>query len=111
NRLDAAGVASSRRLAEYPDGVTAVVSGLVIARQHPATAKGTVFLLLEDEFGYVNVIVPPRLYEKNREVVRFSPFLVVEGKFERQETVLNVVGKRFRRLEVETLVHRSRDFR
>jgi len=109
-RLDAAGVASSRSLASYQEGAYAVASGLVIARQHPATAKGTVFLLLEDEFGYINVIVPPRLYEMNRETVRFSPFLIVEGIFERQESVLNIVGRRFRRLEVEGLTHRSRDF-
>jgi error-prone DNA polymerase len=110
-RLEDAGIANSRSLARFDEGAHAVASGLVIARQHPATAKGTVFLLLEDEFGYINVIVPAKLYEKNRETVRFSPFLVVEGRFEREESVLNIVGKRFRRLEVESLAHRSRDFR
>jgi error-prone DNA polymerase len=109
-RLDQAGIASSRSLLDYPEGCQAVVSGLVIARQHPATANGTVFLLLEDEFGYTNVVVPAKLYEKNRETVRFSPFLIVEGRFEREESVLNVVGRRFRRLEVESLSFRSRDF-
>lgn len=111
SRLNAAGIASSRTLGSYSEGSYAIVSGLVIARQHPATAKGTVFLLLEDEFGYINVVVHSSLYEKNRETVRFSPFLIVEGRFEREESVLNVVGKRFRPLEVEGLVHRSRDFR
>ncbi|MEX2572427.1 MAG: error-prone DNA polymerase [Gemmatimonadota bacterium] len=110
-RLRGAGVASSADLASDPVGSTVLTSGLVIARQHPATAKGTVFLLLEDEFGYINVIVPAPLYEKNRETVRFSPFLLVEGRFEREESVLNVVGRRFRRLEVETLEYSSRDFR
>jgi error-prone DNA polymerase len=92
------------------EGTFTTVSGLVIARQHPATAKGTVFLLLEDEFGYINVVVHSSLYEKNREVVRFAPFLVVEGRFEREESVLNVIGKRFRPLKAESLVYRSRDF-
>ncbi len=110
-RLDAAGILSSQSLALHEDGAPTLVAGLVIVRQHPATAKGTVFLLLEDEAGYINVIVPPRIYEKNRELVRFCPFLIVEGVFERQETVLNVVAKRFRRLEVKDLSHRSRDFR
>ncbi|MEX2583273.1 MAG: error-prone DNA polymerase [Gemmatimonadota bacterium] len=110
-RLDNAGVASSADLLAHEIGETALIAGLVIARQHPATAKGTVFLLLEDEFGYMNVIVPAPLYEKNREVVRFSPFIIVEGRFEREESVLNVVGKRFRRLEVEALHQKSRDFR
>jgi error-prone DNA polymerase len=110
-RLEDAGIANSRSLARFEEGAHAIASGLVIARQHPATAKGTVFLLLEDEFGYINVIVPAKLYEKNRETVRFSPFLVVEGRFEREESVLNIVGKCFRRLDVESLTHRSRDFR
>lgn len=109
-RLTTAGVDSSRSLATRPEGTYATIAGLVIARQHPATAKGTVFLLLEDEFGYINVVVHASLYEKNREVVRFSPFLVVEGRFEREESVLNVVGKRFRSLQAEGLVYRSRDF-
>ena len=109
-RLSQAGVASSLDLMETQIGSNTLVSGLVIARQHPATAKGTVFLLLEDEFGYVNVIVPASLYEKNREVVRFAPFIVVEGKFEREESVLNVVGKRFSQLRVDSLQFRSRDF-
>jgi hypothetical protein len=76
------------------------VSGLVVARQHPATAKGTVFVLLEDEFGYMNVIVPRQLYQENREVVRHAPFLAVEGRFEREDAVMNVVGRRFRELRV-----------
>lgn len=111
SRLTEAGVASSRDLAGHPEGTYTTVSGLVIARQHPSTAKGTVFLLLEDEFGYFNVVVHSSLYEKNREIVRFSPFLLVEGRFEREESVLNVVGKRFRPLQAEGLVYRSRDFR
>jgi error-prone DNA polymerase len=77
-----------------------VVAGLVVARQHPATAKGTVFVLLEDEFGYMNVIVPRPLYQENREVVRHAPFLAVEGRFERDDAVMNIVGRRFRELRV-----------
>ncbi|MQA92708.1 MAG: DNA polymerase III subunit alpha [Gemmatimonas sp.] len=110
-RLSAAGIASSTELATREIGETVITAGLVIARQHPATAKGTVFLLLEDEHGYINVIVPPPLFEKNRETVRFSPFLIVEGRFEKEESVLNVVGRKFRTLDVDTLTHRSRDFR
>jgi error-prone DNA polymerase len=87
-----------------------VIAGLVVARQHPETSKGTVFLLLEDEFGLVNVIVPAKLYEKNREVVKYSPFLLIEGRFEREGAVLNVVGFRFRRLDVQELTFRSHDF-
>lgn len=114
-RLDAAGVASSRQLLDYDDGDRILVAGLVVARQHPSTAKGTVFVLLEDEFGYINVIVPRRMYQENHEVVKHSPFLLIEGKFEREEAVLSVVGWRFRTLKVgrparEKVNYRSRDF-
>jgi error-prone DNA polymerase len=110
-RLDAAGVTSSRGLGSLAAGERCVVAGLVVARQHPATSKGTVFVLLEDEGGFINVIVPPRLYLEQREIVNHAPFLLVEGRFERDGRVLNVVGARFRRLEAAALAHRSRDFR
>ena len=109
-RLDQAGVASSATLNDMRGGERIVVAGLVVARQHPETAKGTVFLLLEDEFGFINVIVPRTLYAQYREVVKFAPFLVVEGKFERQDRVMNVVGRRFRELKTRKIAARSRDF-
>ncbi|HSJ32364.1 MAG TPA: DNA polymerase III subunit alpha [Longimicrobiales bacterium] len=119
-RLNELGVASSADLERHPPGSRIVVSGLVVARQHPATAKGTVFILLEDEFGYMNVIVPRPLYQENREVVRHAPFLAVEGRFERADMVMNIVGQRFRELKVgrsareagrrDKVNFRSRDF-
>jgi error-prone DNA polymerase len=109
-RLDAAGVASSETMNHMHGGERIVVAGLVVARQHPETAKGTVFLLLEDEFGFINVIVPRTLYAQYHEVVKFAPFLVVEGKFEREERVMNVVGRRFRELRTQKIASRSRDF-
>jgi error-prone DNA polymerase len=114
-RLNELGVASSADLAGFASGERIVVSGLVVARQHPATAKGTVFVLLEDEFGYMNVIVPRTLYQENREVVRHAPFLAIEGRFEREDMVMNVIGRRFRELRVGRRAHerinfRSRDF-
>jgi error-prone DNA polymerase len=110
DRLADAGVASSATLQDMRGGERIVVAGLVVARQHPETAKGTVFLLLEDEFGFINVIVPRTLYAQYREVVKFAPFLVVEGKFEREDRVMNVVGRRFRELKTEKIAARSRDF-
>ena len=110
-RLEAAGVIDSRGLERLEDGARCVVAGLAVARQHPMTAKGTVFVLLEDEHGFINVIVPARLFERNREVVSHSPFLLVEGTFERDGRVRNIVGRRFRRLDARPIAHRSRDFR
>jgi error-prone DNA polymerase len=112
-RLDAAGVASSRDLEKYGTGDRIVVAGLVVARQHPETAKGTVFVLLEDEFGYLNIIIPKHTYDRNREVVKYSPFLVIEGRFEREDRVMNVIGSRFRELALrrkQKVNYRSRDF-
>jgi error-prone DNA polymerase len=115
-RLSAGGVASSRDLETYATGERIVISGLVVARQHPETANGTVFVLLEDEFGYMNIIVPRQTYLRNREVVKYSPFLVIEGKFEREDRVMNVIGFRFRELRVgrgrerARVNYRSRDF-
>ena len=59
------------------------VGGLVVARQRPGTAKGVVFLLLEDETGTVNLIVPPQVYERDRLTVRTEPLVVAEGMLER----------------------------
>ena len=110
-RLSQAGVASSKDMVEiYVDGDRIVIAGLVVARQHPETAKGTVFLLLEDEFGYMNIIVSKDLFEKNRETVKFSTFMVIEGRLEREDQVINVIGRRFRELKTREIIAHSRDF-
>jgi error-prone DNA polymerase len=66
-----------------PHGADVRVAGLVVARQRPGTANGVVFLLLEDETGTVNVIVPPKVYERDRLTVRTEPLVVVDGTLER----------------------------
>ncbi|HSI79930.1 MAG TPA: error-prone DNA polymerase [Solirubrobacterales bacterium] len=68
------------------------VAGLVVARQRPATARGVVFMLLEDESGTVNVIVPPPVYERCRLAVRTAAYARVEGKLERREGVTNLLA-------------------
>ncbi|MBA3466684.1 MAG: error-prone DNA polymerase, partial [Gemmatimonadaceae bacterium] len=104
------GALDSRELANLRGGESIVTAGLVTIRQQPQTANGTVFLLMEDEFGFINVIVPRKMVEENVEVVRFSTFVVVRGRFERDGGVMNVVGEGFRDLPVKRLVHHSRDF-
>ena len=86
-------------LATTADGARIAVGGLVVARQKPATARGVVFMLLEDELGVVNVIVPPPVYESCRLAVRTAAFAVVEGKLERREGVTNLVASVVERLE------------
>ena len=77
------GIATSADLADLPHGAQVRVGGLVVARQRPGTAKGVVFLLLEDETGTINLIVPPPVYERHRLTVRTEPLVVVEGVLER----------------------------
>jgi error-prone DNA polymerase len=81
--LKARGIVSSADLDDLPHDSHVRVAGLVVARQRPGTAKGVVFLLLEDETGTVNVIVPPRVYERDRLVVRTEPLVVIQGTLER----------------------------
>ena len=83
---------SSRELHELMAGATTVaVAGMAIARQRPATANGVVFMLLEDEFGQMNLIVPPPVYERYRPLVRGEPLLLARGKLERVDRNLNVL--------------------
>ncbi|MBA2358390.1 MAG: error-prone DNA polymerase [Actinobacteria bacterium] len=84
-------VLSSRELAEAPNGRRVAVAGLAVARQRPATAKGVVFMLLEDEHGQVNLIVPPAVYERFRAIVRGEPLVVAKGTFERVGRNRNVL--------------------
>ena len=109
-RLRAAGAFGSRELARRTSGEQVMVGGLVSIRQQPTTAGGTIFLLLEDEHGFINVVVPRQLVEANAEVVRFAPFILVLGRLEREGAVLNVVGRRFRALATRPLVHLTRNF-
>ena len=67
------------------------IAGLVVARQRPATANGVVFMLLEDEHGQMNLVIPPEVYERYRPLVRGEPLLLARGRFERFERNRNVI--------------------
>jgi error-prone DNA polymerase len=112
-RLERLRVHHSESIRFCRDGETVLVAGLVIARQRPSTAKGTVFLLLEDEYGHLNVIVPVSVAGADREVVQHALVMLIEGKIEWEgdHEVLQIVGKRFQSVRVPGLTHRSRDFR
>jgi error-prone DNA polymerase len=111
-RLSRGGAVASRDLPGLPGGRTITVGGLVTIRQRPSTANGTIFLLLEDEWGFLNVVVPSQLVPPNEEVVKRALFILVQGRLEKAGGVINLVGRRFRALELGVdLAHRSRDFR
>jgi error-prone DNA polymerase len=89
----------SADLARVEDGATVEVAGMVVARQRPETAKGIVFMLLEDERGTVNLIVPPPVYDRRRAEVRAAPLVRAKGTLERREGTINVVVSEVRELE------------
>jgi error-prone DNA polymerase len=73
-------------------GRRVAVAGLVLVRQRPGTAKGVIFLTLEDETGIVNVVVWPKVFERNRRIVMTAQFLEVRGRIEREGLVIHVVA-------------------
>jgi error-prone DNA polymerase len=85
------GTLSSVELAAARAGSTVAVAGMTVARQRPATANGVVFMLLEDEHGQVNLIVPPSVYERFRPLVRAEPLLLARGRFEQLGRNRNVL--------------------
>ncbi len=81
----------STDLERIDHGTTVEIAGMVTARQRPETANGVTFLLLEDERGSVNLVVPPPVYERHRPLVRTAPLLRARGRLERREGTVNVV--------------------
>jgi error-prone DNA polymerase len=74
---------ASNELRDVPHGARVEIAGLAVARQRPSTANGIVFMLLEDEHGQMNLIIPPPVYEAHRAIVRGEPLLLARGRFER----------------------------
>ena len=102
------GVAASRELPRIDHGARVRVAGMVVARQRPGTASGVVFMLLEDEHGTINLIVPPKLYERSRLTVRTEPLVLAAGRLERHPAAgggINVLVERIEPLHApsETL--------
>ncbi len=95
--LDARGVVAAVALAKCHRRQVKV-AGLVICRQRPATAKGFVFITLEDEGGMVNIIVEPQLFERQRGAIVQNSALEIDGELERQQDVINVKAKHIRAL-------------
>ena len=91
-------VVPSNELGNHPHGRRIAVAGLAVARQRPATANGVVFMLLEDEFGQVNLIVPPPVYQRFRPLVRGEPLVLARGRFERSGRNQNVLVQEFESL-------------
>jgi error-prone DNA polymerase len=110
DELDRLGVVTATGLRACDDGARVLVGGVVTHRQRPATAGGTMFVNLEDETGLVNVVVSKGCWSHHRRVVRTCAALLVRGRLERVDDVLNVIAERIDPLPVRTAL-KSRDFR
>ncbi|MGB8267098.1 MAG: PHP domain-containing protein [Candidatus Velthaea sp.] len=110
--LDARGVLAAARLPAMPNNLICTVAGMVITRQRPGTAKGFVFLTLEDETGLVNVIVRPDVYERFRRTIRQSRALIIDGKLQKDQGTIDILMKACRPLDTAgTTEHvRARNF-
>lgn len=79
-----------------PQGAVVEIAGMVVTRQRPETASGVMFMLLEDEFGLANIVIYRQLQERQRELVRATPFVIVRGRVDNEQSGFpNVVAERF----------------
>jgi len=104
------GVRAAVELAKLRDGVQVRVAGAVIARQRPGTAKGFVFLSIEDETGIANAIITPQLFEQDHTTVVHNPFLLIEGTLQNQDNVVSVKVRRVEALTISRAETPSHDF-
>jgi error-prone DNA polymerase len=109
-RLTEMGILSASQLAGVSHGRTTRIAGCVIARQRPGTAKGFVFLSIEDETGIANAIITPDVYEQFKQVVVYEKFLLIEGELQNQENVISIKARSIHPLAISEAEVRSHDF-
>ncbi len=110
-RLEAMGVLTALALEACPDGDRVTVAGVVTHRQHPETARGAVFVNLEDETGHVNVVFSRGAWARWKHVARHAPVLVIRGRVRKGQGAISFDAERVDALGVGTAVPVSRDFR
>jgi len=108
--MDKLGVRRASELSQIPGGRKVRTAGCVIARQRPGTAKGFLFLSLEDETGVANAIVTPDLFQQNRLLLTSEPFLLVEGILQNQDGVISIKAAGVSSLRITQAQTRSHDF-
>jgi error-prone DNA polymerase len=104
------GIRSAAELRKMPHGKPATVGGCVITRQRPGTAKGLIFLTLEDETGNSNVIITPDFYEQNRVNILYERFVQVSGTVQNQDGIVHLKAQAIAPLQVSGAEVRSHDF-
>jgi len=110
NEMDALGVKRAIDLEYIPNGRFVRIAGCVIARQRPGTAKGFVFLSLEDETGISNAIITPDILEQNRYAIIQGKFLLIEGKLQNLDNVISVKAATVQTIPVSAANTKSHDF-
>jgi error-prone DNA polymerase len=109
--LRKAGFLDAREVSKVAHGRWAKAAAMVICRQRPATAKGTVFLTLEDETGFINVILWPKVFDDNYVVARSAGLLAVEGPVQNGRGVVHLVARKLYRPQIDVLMEvGSRNF-
>ena len=101
-RLAARELPTARQVAAMEHGRQVSCAGLVICRQRPGTASGVVFMTLEDETGFINLVVWPKVFQRFRSTILTAAFLEVSGAVQAQHGVAHVIAGRFRALEWAT---------
>mgnify|MGYP001814762414 FL=1 len=109
SEMDRRGVVPVSALNEISDGEVVRVAGAVIVRQRPGTAKGFVFITMEDETGMVQAIIRPDLYRNHRAFIVGTPVLLVEGPLQQQDGTISVKARRFEAVQADAAVS-SHDF-
>jgi error-prone DNA polymerase len=109
-QLKREGILSAADLHHLRDGIEVRVAGSVIARQRPGTAKGFVFLSLEDETGISNAIITPQIFQQHHIVIVNQQFLLIEGRLQNQDNVISVKAERIRPLFLTRAQTSSHDF-
>jgi error-prone DNA polymerase len=109
DELNHRGVVSVAELEKRGDGEAVRVAGAVIVRQRPGTAKGFVFLTMEDETGLMQTIIRPDLFQQHRALIVSTPVLMVEGTLQKQDGTISVRARRFEAVQADATVA-SHDF-
>jgi len=92
DQMEGMDLTPSQELPALEDGRWVQVGGMIVSRQRPPTARGVVFLALEDEGGLMNVVIWPQIYEEHREALQ-SPFAVVKGQIQRRDGAVNILAR------------------
>jgi error-prone DNA polymerase len=109
--LNQRNVSTIAQLSQHANGHLVKVAGLVTHRQRPHTASGVVFLGMEDETGITNVVVWPKVYARQKRLIRTESLIVVKGKLQKDREALSIVAFSFEILPTDNIPTKSRDFR